>query len=78
MAGDEEAISPHLRWEVFGIVTAHGGKEEAEAMLTLWKTSPNDDEKYLALECLGRASSADLVKWALGHAFTNDIKDQDV
>lgn len=78
IASDENAISPHLRWEVFGIVVAHGGRAEAEALLGLWKTSSNSDERYLALECLGRVSDASLVRWILGLAFTEDVKDQDV
>ncbi|EAQ92906.1 hypothetical protein CHGG_01141 [Chaetomium globosum CBS 148.51] len=78
IAGDENAISPHLRWEVFVIVVAHGGRAKAEALLSLWKTSSNSDERYLALECLGRASDASLVKWILGLVFTEDIKDQDI
>lgn len=53
IAGDENAISPHLRWEVFVIVVAHKGRAKAEALLSLWKTSSNSDERYLALECPG-------------------------
>ncbi|KAK0667513.1 peptidase family M1-domain-containing protein [Cercophora samala] len=76
--GNEDAISPQLRWEVFVIVITHGGQAEAEALLSLWRTSPNDDERYLALECLGRVSDASLVRWALGLVFTDDVKDQDI
>jgi hypothetical protein len=78
LAGDKKAISPHLRWEVFGIVAAHGGKGELEALLSIWRTSSNEDEKYLALECLGRGSSASLVTWVLSLAFTKDVKNADV
>ncbi|KAI1027864.1 hypothetical protein LB503_011822 [Fusarium chuoi] len=33
-----------LRWEVFGIVAAHGGPEELEALVDLWKKSSYEDE----------------------------------
>lgn len=53
MAGDEGAIPGSLRWEVFGIVAAHGGLEELKGLLELWETYKNEDEQYLALECMG-------------------------
>ena len=71
-------IPGSLRWEVFGIAAAYGGLEELKALLDLWNKSPNEDEQYLALECLGRAPNADLVKWVLSHIFTDSVKDQDV
>lgn len=76
--GDGKAIHPSLKWEVFGIVAEHGGKEELEQLLELWRTSSSEDEQYLALECLGRAGTAELVRWVLELAFTKDVKDQDV
>ncbi|KAF4496131.1 Aminopeptidase 2 [Fusarium agapanthi] len=44
MAGDKNTIPGSLRWEVFGIVAAHGGLEELEHLVDLWKTSSNEDE----------------------------------
>jgi hypothetical protein len=76
--GNEKAIPASLRWEVFGIVSKHGGREEAEALFNLWTSSSHEDERYLALECLGRASNAELVRWVLSHAFTDSIQNQDV
>lgn len=76
--GDGKAIHPSLKWEVFGIVAEHGEKEELEQLLELWRTSASEDEQYLALECLGRASTVELVRWVLELAFTKDVKDQDV
>lgn len=58
--GDEQAITPSLRYEVFGVVAAHGGKAELEALLNIWNTSKNDDEKYLAVECLAEPASRSL------------------
>ena len=51
---------------------------EVEELFSIWKNSPNDEEKYLALECLGRVRNARLAKWVLGHAFSQDVKSQDV
>lgn len=76
--GDGKGIHPSLKWEVFGIVAKHGGREELEQLLNLWVTSPSEDERYLALECLGCASTAELVRWVLELAFTKDVKHQDV
>ncbi|KAI3399355.1 hypothetical protein diail_7082 [Diaporthe ilicicola] len=78
VGGDEKAIHPSLEREVFGIVAKFGGREELEKLLHLWKTSPVEDEQYLALECLGRASTGELVTWVLELAFTKDVKDQDL
>lgn len=78
MAGDEHAIPGSLRWEVFGIVAAHGGPEELEGLVDLWKKSSHEDEQYLALGCLGRAPNAELMKRALGHLLTDTVKNHDV
>lgn len=77
-ASDGKGIHPSLKWEVFGIVARYGGKGELEQLLDVWRTSPNEDEQYLALKCLGRANTAELVRWVLQLAFTKDVKDQDV
>jgi hypothetical protein len=76
--GNEKAIPASLRWEVFGIVSKYGGREETEALFDIWIRSSNEDERYLALECLGRAPDAELVRWVLSHAFTDSIQNQDV
>ncbi|KAI0099884.1 aminopeptidase 2 [Nemania sp. FL0031] len=76
--GDEKAIPASLRYEVFGIVAKFGGREDLEALLGIWTSSSSEEEKYLALECLGRAGNAELVRWVLSHAFTNCIKDPDL
>ncbi|KAK2701143.1 hypothetical protein QWA68_000627 [Fusarium oxysporum] len=60
MAGDENTIPGSLRREVFGIIAAHGGLEELESLIS--KNSSIEDEKYLVLECLGRAPNAELMK----------------
>ncbi|KAF5250995.1 hypothetical protein FANTH_3859 [Fusarium anthophilum] len=78
MSGDENAIPGSLRWEVFGIVAAHGGLEELEHLVELWKSSSNEDEQYLALECLGRAPNAELMKWVLNHLLTDTVKNHDM
>lgn len=78
MAGEENAIPGSLRWEVFGIIAAHGGLEELKGLVELWKNSSNEDEQYLALECLGRAPSAELMKWVLSHLLTDTVKNHDV
>lgn len=75
---DGKGIHPSLKWEVFGIVAKHGATEELEKLLDIWRASPSEDERYLALECLGRASTAELAEWVLELAFTKDVKDQDV
>lgn len=78
IGGDEEAIHPSLRLEVFGIVAEHGSRQELEKLLDVWRSSPSDIERYQALQCLGRASTVELITWVLKLAFTRDVKDQDV
>ncbi|KAI1132299.1 aminopeptidase 2 [Nemania abortiva] len=76
--GDEKAIPASLRWEVFGIVAKFGGREELEALFDIWTSSSSEEERYMALESLGRAGNAELVRWVLSHAFTSSVKDQDL
>lgn len=76
--GGGKGIHPSLKREVFGIVAKHGAREELEKLLDIWRESPSEDERYLALECLGRANTAELTGWVLELAFTRDVKDQDV
>lgn len=76
--GDEHAILPSLRYEVFGVVAAHGGRHELEGLLEIWNTSKNDDEKYLALECLGRTRDLELIRWVLDLAFTDQVGGEDL
>ncbi|KAF5723134.1 aminopeptidase 2 [Fusarium mundagurra] len=78
MAGDENAIPGLLRREVFGIVAAHGGLEELQSLVDLWENSSNEDEQYLALQCLGRAPNAELMKWVLSHLLTDTVKNDDM
>ncbi|KAJ3566629.1 hypothetical protein NPX13_g7065 [Xylaria arbuscula] len=78
VAGKENAINPSLWWETFGIVASYGGREELDDLFNIWKTSSNEDEEYLALECLGRASTDELVVRVLDLAFTKHVKDQDL
>lgn len=78
VSGNESAIPGSLRWEVFGIVAAYGGLTDLEQLLQLWENSSNEDERYLALECLGRAPTSELMQWVLGHLLTKTVKDQDV
>ncbi|KAF4453815.1 Aminopeptidase 2 [Fusarium albosuccineum] len=72
MAGDESVIPGSLRWELFGIVAAH------EGLRKLWETSSNEDEQYLALECLGRAPNGELMKWVLELLLTETVKNHDM
>ncbi|CAG9953042.1 unnamed protein product [Clonostachys rosea f. rosea IK726] len=78
VSGNESAIPGSLRWEVFGIVAAYGGLTDLEQLLQLWENSSNEDERYLALECLGRAPTSELMQWVLGHLLTKTVKDQDI
>ncbi|KAM0209035.1 hypothetical protein ACHAPA_010733 [Fusarium lateritium] len=78
MAGQEDAIPGALRWEVFGIIAANGGLAELQGLLKLWQTSSNEDEQYLALECLGRAPTAELMKWVLELLLTDTVKNHDM
>ncbi|SCO32214.1 uncharacterized protein FFMR_02338 [Fusarium fujikuroi] len=52
----------------------HGGLEELEALVDLWKNSFNEGEQYPALECLGRPTNAELVKWVLSYLLTDAVK----
>ncbi|KAF5589510.1 aminopeptidase 2 [Fusarium pseudoanthophilum] len=75
-AGDENAIPRSLRREVFGIIAAHGGLEELQSLFDLWKDSSDEDEQYLALQSVGRAPNAELMKWVLSHLLTDTVKSQ--
>ncbi|KAI1866276.1 uncharacterized protein JN550_007664 [Neoarthrinium moseri] len=76
--GNDRSIPASLKWEVFGIVAAHGGREELQQLFNIWKTSQSEDERFYALECMGRTSTPELVQWVLGFSFTDDVKGQDL
>ncbi|KAF5656521.1 aminopeptidase 2 [Fusarium circinatum] len=78
MVGDENAIPGSLRRAVFGIVAAHGGLKELQGLVELWKSSSNEDEQYLALQCLGRAPNAELMRWVLSHLLTDTVNNDDM
>ena len=78
LTGDKDALSPSLRYEVFGIVAGHGGEKEIKELYKIFKTSSNEDDKNFALECLGRAPTPKLLRHVLEFALTKDVKDQDV
>lgn len=68
-AGDGRGLHRSLKSGAFGIFATHAPTEELKKLLRLWKASPSEDERYLALDCLGRANAEMLV---------TDVKHQDV
>ncbi|KAF5673948.1 aminopeptidase 2 [Fusarium denticulatum] len=78
MAGDENAIPESLWRGVFGTVAAHGGLEELQSLVDLWENSSDEDEQYLALQSLGRAPNAELMKWVLSHLLTDTVDNDNV
>ncbi|RBR16950.1 hypothetical protein FVER53590_05705 [Fusarium verticillioides] len=78
MAGDENAIPESLWRGVFRTVAAHGGLEELQSLVDLWENSSDEHEQYLALQSLGRASNAELMKWVLSHLLTDTVKNEDM
>jgi aminopeptidase 2 len=76
--GDRSAIDPNIRSAVYNIVLANGGAEEYEAVYNEFQNAPTADEKNVALRCLGRAKSPELIQRTLGLALSDKVKAQDV
>jgi aminopeptidase 2 len=76
--GDERCIHPNLRGAIFKIVIATGGREEYEAMKSLFQTSMTVDQRLAALEALGYTPEADLIEDAMKYTLTEEVRPQDV
>ncbi|KAI4600126.1 Aminopeptidase 2 mitochondrial [Pestalotiopsis sp. 9143b] len=77
-AGDKSAIHPNIRGSVFGMALKYGGKEEYDAILNIFRTSVNSDERNTALRVLGRAKDPELMKRTLDFILSPEVKSQDI
>ncbi|KAI0113996.1 peptidase family M1-domain-containing protein [Nemania sp. FL0031] len=77
-AGDKSAIHPNIRGSVFGIALKYGGKEEYDAIMDIFRTSNNTDERNTALRCVGRAKDPELIQRTLEFTLGNEVKSQDI
>lgn len=79
IGGDEKAIHPNLRSVVYSTVLHHGGRDEFEAILGLYKKMVVPDQKLAALGALGSSGQEELIKEALGFTMKDDVvRAQDV
>ncbi|TRX97828.1 hypothetical protein FHL15_001038 [Xylaria flabelliformis] len=77
-AGDKSSIHPNIRGSVFGMALKHGGKEEYDAILDIFRGSNNTDERNTALRCIGRAKDPELIRRTLELTLSNEVKSQDI
>ncbi|KAI1735939.1 peptidase family M1-domain-containing protein [Xylaria scruposa] len=77
-AGDKSSIHPNIRGSVFGMALKYGGKEEYDAILDIFRTSTNTDERNTALRCIGRAKDPELIQRTLELTLSNEVKSQDI
>ncbi|KAI0184589.1 aminopeptidase 2 [Xylaria flabelliformis] len=77
-AGDKSSIHPNIRGSVFGMALKHGGKEEYDAILDIFRGSTNTDERNTALRCIGRAKDPELIRRTLELTLSNEVKSQDI
>ncbi|CAJ2501512.1 Uu.00g043650.m01.CDS01 [Anthostomella pinea] len=76
--GDKSAIHPNIRASVFSMNLKYGGVEEYDAILNIFRTSSNTDERNTALRCLGRAKNPELIQRTIGLILGNEVKSQDM
>ncbi|KAI1749357.1 peptidase family M1-domain-containing protein [Xylaria castorea] len=77
-AGDKSSIHPNIRGSVFGMALKYGGKEEYDAILDIFRTSTNTDERNTALRCIGRSKDPELIQRTLELTLSNEVKSQDI
>ncbi|KAK6071210.1 peptidase family M1 [Seiridium cupressi] len=77
-AGDKSAVHPNIRGSVFSMALKYGGKEEYDAILGLFRSSTNGDERNTALRVLGRAKDPELIQRTLDFILSDEVKSQDL
>ncbi|RKP04556.1 peptidase family M1-domain-containing protein [Thamnocephalis sphaerospora] len=75
--GDRTALHPDIRGSVFGILIKHGGSEDFDAVLKLYRESNIADQKLTALSALGCGHNAAIVESALSLSLSEDVRAQD-
>ncbi|KAM0819377.1 hypothetical protein AB5N19_05192 [Seiridium cardinale] len=77
-AGDKSAVHPNIRGSVFSMALKYGGKEQYDAILGLFRSSTNSDERNTALRVLGRAKDPELIQRTLDFILSDEVKSQDL
>ncbi|KAJ5218687.1 uncharacterized protein N7498_000786 [Penicillium cinerascens] len=77
-AGDRSAIHPDLRAAVFGSVLKFGSTEEYNAVLDIYRTTEDSNERITALAALGHARSPALVQRTTAMLLGDQVRLQDI
>lgn len=77
-AGDRSAIHPDLRAAAFGSVLKIGSTEEYNAVLDVYRTTEDSNERITALAALGHARSPALVQRMTAMLLSNEVRLQDI
>lgn len=75
--GDQKAINQNLRATVFNMVSAHGGKEEYEAIKSEYRKTTSTDGKEICLVAMGRNKDAALARDLLNFVLSDEVPVQD-
>lgn len=79
-AGDLDAINPNIRSSVYCIALQSSDHPEKvwDTLLNAYRTGRNNDEKNVALRCLGRSKNESNIKKTLELTLSKEVKDQDI
>lgn len=77
-AGDRSAIHPDLRAAVFASVLKIGSTEEYNAVLDIYRTTEDSNERITALAALGHARIPALIQRTTAMLLSNEVRLQDI
>lgn len=67
-------IAADLRSPVYSTVLKHGGEEEYEKLLTLFRATDLQEEKVRILRCLGAATQKELILRTLAFSLSSEVR----
>ena len=70
-------LDPNLRGAIYSIVAEHGGADEYDSLLKLYREAPLQEEKVRLLRALTRFREPAVAQKALSFALSPDVRSQD-
>eukprot|EP01095_Lingulamoeba_sp_RSL-Kostka_P011748 TRINITY_DN4557_c0_g1_i2.p1 TRINITY_DN4557_c0_g1~~TRINITY_DN4557_c0_g1_i2.p1 ORF type:complete len:672 (+),score=285.29 TRINITY_DN4557_c0_g1_i2:90-2105(+) len=74
---DRNSLPADLRSAVYGIALKHGGEEQYNQVLTIFRDTDLQEEKVRCMRSLGSTGNVDLLKQTLDFSLSDEIRSQD-
>ncbi len=78
VAGDKNAIYPDVKSTIFRCVASHGGEEEFNQLLAIYKNSRSPDERSIALKSMGAFHDPNILENVLSLLLNGTVRIQDI